>query len=1198
METNQIGRRSLRLLFAVFILMLMAMPLVGHGQTTSGTIVGTLTDTSGGVLPHTPVVLINVATNTKMQAESDGLGYYQFFNVPPAQYKLTVQKTGFRQLTSAAFRLEVEGSLRINLQMQVGAESETVTVTEQAPLIQAENTSLGTVIDQRETVELPLNGRNPMNLTALVPSVVPQGQSNGNTNATNPFAWGNYQIGGGMANQSATYVDGSPVNTAYLNLTALVPTQDSLAEFKVDTNNLTADYGHLAGGAVQFSTKSGTNQLHATAWEYIRNKVLDANDWFSNNNGTARGAFSQNQFGFNLGGPVFIPKVYNGHNRTFFFFNWEGFYLRQGATSTQTVPTADELAGNMTLLPKVKNSSNTYVEPTIYDPATTCLVATGCTDSEHGTNYGDRLPFAGNVIPNDRINQTAVNYIKHFYPVTAVGSDNTVGNWTGHYSVGGQNFETVAKIDHQFSEKNHLSSRFTYWKNTNLPQDPMGTGICQDRCGEDFKTYNWVLGDTHTFNSTTILDVRLSYQRFEYSRTAKNTTYTPSDIGQTLTTAPEFPGPMVVSISGFDTANTFGSAGADSTILGYTDNDRISGNLTKIWGKHTFKFGGEYLRMSFNYLQTNNSAGQAAVDTRYTVNNYNSSTTATGSGLATFLLGYVTSWTGYLTNDPVTAQLLYPAVYGTDDWRVTNKLTAHLGLRWENNLPWTDRFDDISYFDKNAINPILSGAGLTSYKGTVEVVNSSSRKSRRAQNTFNGQVSPRIGFTYQLTSNTVLSAGYGLLWIPIDVSFNSSPNNDPINSFETTGVTSTNGDISPADSNNFTNPLPGGIIAPPRRSSDATHGFQYVMLGKGNAYNFPDNGYGYAQQWNLGLQHQFGPTLVVDAAYAGAKGTHLPRYSLSQTALPESYFNSDSANLAFLSASVANPFVNIINSDYTMGAATTTNRVLVSPYPQYNGMSSTSDADADSSYHSLQVKLQKRFTGGASIGLGYTFAKLISSTDTLTGWLESSAADNWGVTDANRLYLEKSLSSNDVKHRLVVSYVYDVPMGKGKGFLGNANTVVNTVVGGWSLQGITTFQSGFPLPVSLETNSNTVFGYGQRPYATAGCDRTKKSSGAANKREWFNVSCYQHPEILNFGQSRNDPSARTPGIDNWDISIVKNFGFAHDKGKVQFRSEFFNTFNRTQFGVPNSDIDSGSAGLVTSQGNLPRLVQFALRIQY
>src|SRR6185437_5581311 len=315
--------RSLSLLAAV-VAFLLAAP-VTYAQTTFGSIVGNVTDPSGAAVGNTEVTLTNLGTNEKRTDTTSSDGLYQFVNLPPGQYSVGVQKPGFKGVLRSPVTVQTQTTTKIDLALQVGEVSQTVEVTSQTPLLQPETSTLGQVIDQRKTNTLPLNGRNPLNLVALVPSVVPQGGSMSNPNGQNPFAWGNYQIGGGMANQSMVWLDGSPVNGSYINITALIPTQDSLQEFKVATNNLSPEYGRFAGGVVNFTTKSGTNELHGSAWEFLRNKVLNANDFFNNSAGVGRPAFTQNQFGFNVGGPVYIPKVYDGRNKTFFFVDYEGF---------------------------------------------------------------------------------------------------------------------------------------------------------------------------------------------------------------------------------------------------------------------------------------------------------------------------------------------------------------------------------------------------------------------------------------------------------------------------------------------------------------------------------------------------------------------------------------------------------------------------------------------------------------------------------------------------------------------------------------------------------------------------------------------------------------------------------------------------------------------------------------------------------
>src|SRR6185437_5714455 len=401
----------LRLLFwSILFISVLFTVTITSAQTTFGTVVGTITDASGSAVPDTGVVLTNLGTRAKRTQPTNAEGLYQFVNVLPGQYSIEIQKPGFKRVLRSPVTVETQSTSKIDIALQIGDVSQSVEVTAQTPLLQPESSSLGQVVDERKTTELPLNGRNPLNLVALVPSVVPQGGSLANPNGQNPFAWGNYQIGGGMANQSMVWLDGSPVNGSYINITALIPTQDSLQEFKVATNNLSPEYGRFAGGVVNFTTKSGTNALHGTLWEYLRNKDLDANDFFSNLNGTPRGAFTQNQFGFNVGGPIIIPKIYNGKNKTFFFVDYEGFRLRQGASYTETVPTAQERTGDLFALAASQGIN-------IYDPLTTCGTgAPGTPACAPGVAVGTRLPFAGNVIPTSRINPTSLIMLK-LYPM-------------------------------------------------------------------------------------------------------------------------------------------------------------------------------------------------------------------------------------------------------------------------------------------------------------------------------------------------------------------------------------------------------------------------------------------------------------------------------------------------------------------------------------------------------------------------------------------------------------------------------------------------------------------------------------------------------------------------------------------------------------------------------------------------------------
>jgi hypothetical protein len=1182
---------------ALFVGVLLAVANIPtYAQSTFGTVVGNVTDPTGAALAGTQVILTNLGTNEKRTETTNSDGLYQFVNVNPGEYSVECSKTGFKRILRSPVTVQTQSTSKIDLALQLGDVSQTIEVTAQTPLLQTETSSLGQVVDERKTDELPLNGRNPLNLVALVPSVVPQGGAMSNPNGQNPFAWGNYQIGGGMANQSMVWLDGSPVNGSYINITALIPTQDSLQEFKVVTNNLSPEYGRFAGGVVNFTTKSGSNALHGTAWEFLRNRDLDANDFFDNEAGVGRGSFTQNQFGFNLGGPVLIPKIYDGRNKTFFFVDYEGFRLRFGQSYTETVPTAEERTGNLSALAASQNTS-------IYDPLTTCGTgAPGTPACGTGVATGSRSPFAGNIIPASRLNPTSLILLNLYPQPNAPGNAQGVGNWVGNGSQGGSNNETVVHLDHNVSDKQHITARYTYWGNLNLSEEPFGNDVCQDRCTETFNTNNFVLGDTYSFNPTTILEVRLSYQRFDYNRIPASLGYNLTQLGwpSSLNTEAAFDVLPVPVINGFDTAGTFGSQGAGSIIIDRNDNDRAAGTLTKIMGNHTLKFGAEFLRMTHNYAQSNTPTGYFNFNPDLTAQNA-LNTAGSGLGLATFLLGYPSGGSA-TTPNLVAASQLYPAVFFNDDWHVSPKLTLNLGVRWEHSGPWTERYNNISIFDPNQANSVLAAGGLT-VPGNVDLVDSSADSYRSGIKPDWTQFAPRVGMAYQLTHNTVIHAGYGIFWLPNDVAWATSPNNDPINTYSTpvlesvyTGVPacypSSCSGSSPGYNYTIANPFPGGIVAAPGR----TAAYASTLIGTGISENLLSNPYGYAQQWNFDIQQQFGGGLLLDVAYGGSKGTHLPIDSPNIDQLPSQYLSLGNSLLQ----NVPNPYYGLITTVGSPLAQPTVQRQqLLLPYPEYTSVDYSGEGVGDSTYESLQVKAEKRFSGGNSILVAYTHSKLISDTDTITSWLE--AGGTGGIQNWNNLNQEKSLASFDVPDRLVVSYVLDIPVGKGRKFLTNANRFTDTAIGGWGVEGVTTIQEGFPLHLTTNSSNLNADGAGsQRPNVTSGCNVNMPGSATQKLNEYFNTSCFTQPAAFTFGdESRNDPTLRSPGMANWDFSAFKNFNISPEgKAHLQFRAEFFNIFNRVQFGYPGQALGSSSFGVITTQANSPRLVQFALKLAF
>src|SRR6266852_2117720 len=443
--------------FAAFLLA--SLPL--RAQSTYGTISGSVVDSSGAAIADAQVTLTNLGTSEKRTQSTGSDGLYSFVNLFPGRYRVDAEKTGFKRTSRTDIVVEVQQTSRIDLTVQVGEVTQTVEVTGETPLLQPETSSLGQVVDQREATELPLNGRNIFNLAFVAPSVVPQGNSYGTPVGKNPFDFANFQVGGSFGNQSAEYLDGQPLNIGYINLPLILPTQDSIGEFKVQYNNVGPEWGKFSGGVINFSTQSGSNEWHGSVYEYLRNKVLNANQFFANAAGIERSPFTQNQYGATLGGTAVKEKL-------FFFFSWERFSLRQGTVFTTTVPTLAERTGDFSA-PGL---------PTIFDPLTV--------DPNPATSNKARTAFPGNVIPSARINPTS-QFLLSLIPNPTNSA--TVNNFVKATGLGGDSDEYVPRVDYKINDKSRIFGRYSYWKLADLPRDPFGTGLCQDRCTETYHTH-------------------------------------------------------------------------------------------------------------------------------------------------------------------------------------------------------------------------------------------------------------------------------------------------------------------------------------------------------------------------------------------------------------------------------------------------------------------------------------------------------------------------------------------------------------------------------------------------------------------------------------------------------------------------------------------------------------------------------------
>jgi hypothetical protein len=569
----------------------------------------------------------------------------------------------------------------------------------------------------------------------------------------------------------------------------------------------------------------------------------------------------------------------------------------------------------------------------------------------------------------------------------------------------------------------------------------------------------------------------------------------------------------------------------------------------------------------------------------------------------------------------VAGQQIYRGFYADDTYHLTKKLILNLGLRYDLQGPWSERFDRQSYFDPTAQNWLASPSttagltnvpGLPGLRGDVFLVSPSKRTNIPLDKT---NVSPRVGFAYSLDQKTVIRGGYGIFWIPNYVSFALNPNNDLVND-ATTSFTGTIDGTHPV--NTINTPFLPEIVPPVGRTLGTVGTQQYATQTVQNftVANLGDHPAGYVQQWNLNIQRNLPGGFFVSAAYVGSKGTHLALYDSQIDQIGDNFLSSAATQCATqvaatdkrcdatgvtLLQSVPNPFFDATTGTaFALSGPTTTVGQLDRPYPQYTGLKLAGQGNYNSTYHSLQLTVERRFAGAGSLLVAYTNAKLISDADTLTNWLEASTGS---IQDFNNLKGERSLSSQDVPQRLVISYVLDLPFGHGKKYFSDSTGVVDKLIGGWGIDGVTVFQSGFPLVFSNGVaNYTTLFGAGSRPNVVSGCNKSAPSGGSAKLNEWFNTACFVSPADFTFGdESRTDPNLRASGVNNWDFSLFKRTRFGPDeKLGLEFRTEFFNLFNRTQFAPPNTSVGSSTFGVVssTAAGTNPRLVQFGLKFVF
>ena len=1193
MAKMEAGRRITRI--AMMLLVGMMAVMSGRSlkaQTNYGAIVGTVTDATGADLPGATVTLKSLATNATQTTTVGAGGTYNFLNLNPGVYTETFSHDGFKSVMRNEIDVTIGGNTRVDAALPIGNVDQSVTVSANSQVtLQTDSAALGGVVEGQQVLQSPLNGRNVNNLLDFIPGVVPGGGTAGNTVAnggsgsfqvgtqTQAIAYGNYQIGGGFSGQSLFFIDGVESNIPENNVNSLVPTQDSVQEFRVSTNNVTAEFGGFAGGVVQISTKSGSNVYHGTVYEYFRNTVLDANDYFDNKFGHPRQPLHQNQYGGNVGGPILKDKL-------FFFFSFERETVTSGGLDTYTLPTQAQLNGDFSAFTSLNVTAANPTGQILFNPA-------------------NNQPYACNGVPNTlcptQIDPTALKLLKLEFPLpNQPGLQNgTVNNYVGTAPIEGAQNQFDARVDYDLGKTDQMFARYTFWNPNNGDSDPLGTKTGAGPTGNT--TTEAVVGDNHIFNPSTIADLRLSWlenYNFQvplsngFDQSTINANYGALQAQQVNNHQGLLPGLGLQNYSG----------GAELSQLYWLNTAySINGSVTKVKGRHTIKIGGIGRQIEWTGFGNNQGLNLGASNA-FTA----TSAGVGGNAIASFLLGTPAN-TGISEVGTARSVLHSYGFYGVDTWQVNNKLTLNLGVRWEQPGSYSEVNNNDTVLITNLpttlpdfTNPVTGTTSPT--VGGLALVASPAHPSRREEDLHWKLFSPREGFDYRLDSKTVVRGGYGIAFLPAEMTADG-PGGSPINSAGT-NLSNTPG-VTYAGMPTVANPLPNGVNLPLGRNPVALT----QLLGQGIGSRIPNEPYGYVQQMNLGAERALDSRSTLSVAYAGSKGTHLvlsqgyTGTGLNRNQLPDQYDaigGSPSAGTG-LFAQVTNPYAGLFHSGGVLDQPTVFKGYLLKPFPQYTGVTQSVPRYGASTYEALQVSYKRVFNHGGLVQLAYTWSKLLSNTDN-TSSFEDGQGGQGVVQDNYNLHAEKSVSMQDLAQNLVVNYGVELPFGHGQPYLSGVNGLVNAVIGGWRLNGITTLHSGLPVPISYNGTNylSQYFGSGPiRPNVVQGCN--KVTGGSAQSRAatgWFNTTCFTAPGLLAFGnENRVDSTIRTNGAANWDVSANKVFK-VYDRLTGTFSVEAFNVFNRTQFGAPDSGLGDGNFGIVSGQANLPRVLQIAARLTF
>ncbi|MBZ5624003.1 MAG: carboxypeptidase-like regulatory domain-containing protein [Acidobacteriia bacterium] len=1134
-------------------------------QEFRSTLTGKVTDPSGAVVPNVKVVATKSDTNSHFETVSNADGLYTLPFLPPGPYSLSAEAGGFKRFVQSGIQIGSNTRIGQDIVLALGQATESVTVTADAAQLESVSASAGQVITTHEVESLPVNGRAPMDLAILGYGVVNTGVRDQNRPFENS-GFSTFAMGGAATGANAALLDGVPnIGTLGQDKTrvSFSPPVDSVVDVKVEAFNVDASYGGFGGGTVEVTTKGGTNQLHGSASEFNQLSNLAATPFFTNAAKLPKPPYRQNLWSATVGGPIWVPKVINGKDKLFFFFTYEGFQDAYATPAYFTVPTTAEMQGDFSRLLSLNNSSKNY---TLYDPQSAKLSGSTIT----------RTPFPNNIIPQTSLNPIATKFLSLYMPPSNTqGIYDDTNNYLSPENTVDKYHAFSGRSDVNISNRNKLTiiGRTSNWCQTGPSDIVLNLAYSQHPICRDL--WGGMVDDIHTFSPTFVGDLRAGGNRYQQYSFQASVGYDPSQLGfpsYIATNSPHLMMPLFTFSDGYA-----GNAAPSSNYISQPYNTyQIFNSYTKSLGAHTIKFGGQALLQDFSNLTWLNSTGGYTFDAGTWVKAGNGASNPTlGGSMAEFLLGLPTSGS-FDINSPAKDDSWYDSFFLNDDWHARSNLTINMGLRWEYDGPTTESHNRQTVgFDPAAANQVTQAAAaayaknpLTQYPGVAYQATGgllfATPDHRGSYATSHKSFSPRFGLSWSpagMHSKTVIRAGVGIFGYNYGVLLSQQPGFSVSNAY----VATNNSSLSPATT--LSNPFPNGIQQP----AGAAQGVN-TFLGQSVTYYNPNLKDEYSLRWTFDVQQQLPYDTVLEVGYMGNHSVHLvTNYSL--TSLPAQYLSTspfrDTPTINALAAVVPNPLSGLLPGTTLNGTTTAVSNIL-RPFPEFTGVTENTLNNGGSYYHSLNIKLQKRFSRGLQFVMNYDYSRLMERISYLNG---------------GSYALEKRVSIYDRPNSFVLSGTYELPVGKGKQFGNHMNAALDGVLGGWSIASIYELHSGAPLA------------WGNLIYLGA-----PLNYDAENVNHSFDTTAFNTASSQQLSQNfRTFPTQfnnlRVDHTNNIDITLTKTFTIK-ERVKVQFRGESFNLCNKPLFASPTLTATTSNFGTIGSQTNNPRYIQFGLRVTF